>query len=84
MNYDKRLGNGPIPASPENYINEKQVEGLSILKKFGWKLICIRRSSKGSGTTLMKNGQEDAVGILGEDGILRINPDVQIRHSHKR
>jgi hypothetical protein len=84
MYYDKRLGKGPIPASPEHYINEKQVDGLSILKKFGWKLICIRRSSRGASTTLMKNGQEDAVGILGEDGILRISPDIQIRQSRKK
>ncbi|PUB87882.1 MAG: hypothetical protein DBP02_00350 [gamma proteobacterium symbiont of Ctena orbiculata] len=83
MHYDKRLGMGPIPASPERYINAKQVDGLSILKKFGWKLICIRRPSNGSCETLMKNGHDKAVGILGEDGILRINPDIQIRHSQK-
>jgi hypothetical protein len=83
MHYNKRFGLGPIPASPKKYINEKQVYGLSILKKFGWKLICIRRPSDGSSETLMKNGHEKAVGILGEDGILRINPNIQIRQSRK-
>jgi hypothetical protein len=84
MYNDKRMGLGPIPTSPERYINEKQVDGLSILKKFGWKLICIRRPSGGISETLMKNGHEKSVGILGEDGILRINPDIQIRQSAKK
>ncbi|MBT2971232.1 MAG: hypothetical protein KME56_19815 [Candidatus Thiodiazotropha sp. (ex Ctena orbiculata)] len=84
MYYDKRLGKGPIPASPEKYINERQVDGLSILKKFGWKLICIRRATEGASTTLMKNRQDQAVGVLGEDGILRISPDIQIRKTNKR
>jgi hypothetical protein len=84
MYNDKRLGKGPIPHSPERYINEKQVDGLSILKKFGWKLICIRRPSDGSITTVMKNGQAKEVGVLGEDGILRVNTDIQIRQSRRR
>lgn len=84
MYYDKRMGLGPIPSSPERYINEKQVDGLSILKKFGWRLICIRRPSDGNSETLMKNGHEKSVGILGEDGILRINPNIQIRQSTKK
>lgn len=82
MYNDKRLGMGPIPTSPEKFINEKQVDGLSILKKFGWKLVCIRRQTEGTCTTVMKNGHEQAIGVLGEDGILRINPDIQIRKSH--
>jgi hypothetical protein len=81
MYNDKRAGLGPIPSSPERYINEKQVDGLSILKKFGWKLICIRRPSEGTCETLMKNGHDKTVGILGQDGILRIDPDIQIRQS---
>jgi hypothetical protein len=84
MNNDKRAGLGPIPSSPERYINEKQVDGLSILRKFGWKLICIRRPSEGICETLMKNGHDKTVGVLGQDGILRINPDIQIRQSHRK
>lgn len=30
---------------------------------------------------LLKNGYEHAVGILGEDGILRIHPEIRIRQS---
>ncbi|MCU7814896.1 MAG: hypothetical protein KZQ89_04750 [Candidatus Thiodiazotropha sp. (ex Lucinoma kastoroae)] len=79
MSDDKRLGLGPIPISPENYINEKQVDGMTILKKFGWKLVCVRRPTIGEAITLLKNSHEQSVGVLGEDGILRIQPDIRIR-----
>jgi hypothetical protein len=84
MYNDKRSGLGPIPSSPERYINEKQVDGLSILKKFGWKLICIRRPLDGISETLVKNRRDKTVGVLGEDGILRIKPEIQIRQSHSK
>ena len=81
MPSEKRLGLGPIPTSPEMYINEKQVDGMSILKKFGWRLVCIRRPLLGDALTLLKNSHDKTVGILGEDGILRIHPEIKIRQS---
>ncbi|MES9831023.1 MAG: hypothetical protein ABW139_02155 [Candidatus Thiodiazotropha sp. DIVDIV] len=81
MSLEKRVGLGPIPNSPEMYINEKQVDGMSILKKFGWKLICIRRAQTGQALTLLKNRLDKTVGVLGEDGILRLQPEIKIRHS---
>jgi hypothetical protein len=79
MPADKRLGLGPIPASPEIYINEKQVDGMLILKKFGWRLVCIRRQALKDALPLFRNAQEKTVGVLGKDGILRILPDIKIR-----
>jgi hypothetical protein len=79
MNGEKRFGMGPIPKGPENYINERQVNGMPILRMFGWKLVCIRRSSINGITTILRNSQEDTLGILGEDGILRINDTLKIR-----
>ncbi len=76
---EKRFGMGPIPKGPENYINERQVNGMPILRKFGWKLVCIRRSSVDDITTILRNAHEDRLGILGEDGILRINNTLKIR-----
>ncbi|MCU7853720.1 MAG: hypothetical protein KZQ80_16055 [Candidatus Thiodiazotropha sp. (ex Monitilora ramsayi)] len=78
---EKRFGMGPIPTSPEYYLNEKQVSGMAILRKFGWKLVCIRRPSVSEITTVFKNYQENTVGILGEDGILRVSNDLKIRRS---
>ncbi|MCG7866609.1 MAG: hypothetical protein N0E59_16270 [Candidatus Thiodiazotropha taylori] len=81
MSSDKRVGMGPVPTSPEMYINEKQVEGMSILKKFGWKLVCIRRPGFGHALTVLKNSQERSIGVLGEDGILRLTPELKIRQA---
>jgi hypothetical protein len=82
MSSEKRIGLGPIPTYPKMYINEKQVNGISILKKFGWTLVCIRRSHMEEAMTLLKHAHEKAVGVLGEDGILRIQPEIKIRHTN--
>ncbi|MCU7877382.1 MAG: hypothetical protein KZQ84_11380 [Candidatus Thiodiazotropha sp. (ex Lucinoma borealis)] len=79
MSEEKRFGMNAIPATPELYINERQVDGMTILKKFGWKLVCVRRPTIGEAITLLKNSHEQSVGVLGEDGILRIQPDIRIR-----
>jgi hypothetical protein len=76
---EKRFGMGPIPEAPEVFINERQVNGMPILRKFGWKLLCIRRSSVPEATTILRNSREGLVGVLGQDGILRINPGLKIR-----
>lgn len=81
MEGDKRFGMGPVPTSPQYYLNETQVNGMSILRKFGWKLVCIRRPSVNEITTIFKNSQENSVGILGEDGILRVSCNLRIRSS---
>ena len=76
---EKRFGMGPIPKAPKFYLNEQQVNGMSILRKFGWNLVCIRRPSIDEVTTIFHNRQEDSVGVLGDDGILRISDKVKIR-----
>ena len=81
MQGEKRFGMGPVPTSPQYYLNEKQVSGMSILRKFGWQLVCIRRPSIDEITTIFKNRQENSVGILGEDGILRVTHSLRIRKS---
>ena len=81
MNGEKRFGMGPVPNSPEFYVNEQQVTGMSILRKFGWKLVCIRRPSFDEVMPIFRNSHENAVGILGADGILRISHDLRIRKS---
>jgi len=79
MTGEKRFNMGPVPTRPEYYLNEQQVNGMSVLRKFGWKLLCIRRSSINEVTTILKSRQENAVGILGKDGILRVTPTLKVR-----
>ena len=52
---------------------------MPILRKFGWKLVCVRRNSVNDVTTILRNSRENLVGILGEDGILRINDSLKLR-----
>ncbi|MES9992643.1 MAG: hypothetical protein ABW098_11850 [Candidatus Thiodiazotropha sp.] len=76
---NRRTGEGPIPSIPELYINEQQVHGLAILRKFGWKLVCIRRSDQLNPSVILKNRAEGVLAILQADGILRISQDLEIR-----
>jgi hypothetical protein len=79
MTGEKRFGMGPIPEAPEQYLTERQVNGMPILRMFGWKLVCIRRPSLNDITAIFRNSQEGSIGILGADGILRISDSLQIR-----
>jgi len=81
MEGEKRFNMGPVPTRPEFYINETQVSGLSVLRKFGWKLVCIRRPSPDDVTTILRNNHENSVGVLGEDGVLRISRNLKVRNS---
>ena len=76
---EKRFGMGPIPKAPEEYLTERQVNGMPILRMFGWKLVCIRRPDLGQALTVLKNSQEKSIGVLDEDGILILSPELKIR-----
>jgi hypothetical protein len=77
---NRRNGAGPIPVEPEHYINEQQVHGLIILKKFGWRLICIRRCEETSSSVILKNSYDGLVGLLQMDGVLRISKELKVRN----
>ncbi|MES9992845.1 MAG: hypothetical protein ABW098_12880 [Candidatus Thiodiazotropha sp.] len=76
---DLRKGMGPIPSDPEVYLNREQVNGLSVLRKFGWRIVCVRRPSLFDTTTIMRHKNSKKLGILGSDGILRITENIKIR-----
>lgn len=81
---ERRNGASPIPSDPELYINEKQVHGLIILKKFGWKLVCIRRCQDLYPSVILKNKSEGLVGLLEYDGILKLSNDLNIRNKTRK
>lgn len=84
MIQDRRNGASPIPSDPELYINEQQVHGLIILKKFGWKLVCIRRCQNLYPSVILRNKNEGRVGLLEYDGILKLSDDLCIRNKTKK
>ena len=79
MEFEKRIGLGPIPSSPKDYLNVIQVNGMSILSKFGWRLVCIRRPSIEDVETVIRSSLDGSVGILGKDGILRLSQNLKVR-----
>lgn len=82
--HERRTGASPIPSDPELYINEQQVHGLIILKKFGWKLVCIRRCQDLYPTVILKNKGEGRVGLLEYNGILKLSDDLNIRSKTRK
>jgi hypothetical protein len=79
---DRRNGASPIPSDPELYINEYQVHGLIILKKFGWKLVCIRRCHDLFPSVILNNRIEGRVGVLQHNGVLMLRDDLKIRNQN--
>jgi hypothetical protein len=71
---------GPIPSEPESYLRREQVNGLAVLRKFGWRIVCVRRPSKIITTTILINKDTKKLGVLGSDGILRLTENIKIRN----
>ncbi|MBT2969973.1 MAG: hypothetical protein KME56_13830 [Candidatus Thiodiazotropha sp. (ex Ctena orbiculata)] len=80
---EQRIGMGPIPTEPKYYLNREQVNGLAVLRKFGWRIVCIRRPSLFETTTIMLHKNSNKLGVLGIDGILRITDNIKIRDKTK-
>jgi hypothetical protein len=81
---DKRKGMGPIPSEPESYLKREQVNGLAVLRKFGWRIVCIRRPTRYHTTTILINKETRKLGVLGRDGILRLTDNIKIRDRSKQ
>ena len=79
MEIDQRTGQSPVPSSPAFFLNQKQINGMEVLEKFGWELAFIRRPLFSEVIPVVKNHQENAVGILGVDGILTISHQLKLR-----
>ncbi|MEW8027353.1 MAG: hypothetical protein AB2809_05990 [Candidatus Thiodiazotropha sp.] len=75
---------GPIPSEPKYYLKKEQVNGLAVLRKFGWRIVCIRRPSVFDTTTILFNKHTNKLGVLGSDGILRLTNNIKIRDRSKK
>jgi hypothetical protein len=84
MYQERRNGASPIPTDPEFYITEQQVQGLIILKKFGWKLVCIRRCHDLYPSVILKNKSEGRVGVLEYNGVLKLSEGVCVRSKTRK
>lgn len=78
---DRRIGISAIPSDPKSYLNEQQLLGLIHLREFGWTTFCVRRPSQRYATTILRNRHNRLLGILNQDGTLRLAEDLKVRDS---
>jgi hypothetical protein len=80
---DRRIGIDAIPSDPKSYLNEQQQLGLIHLREYGWRTFCVRRLSGGSATTILRNRFNQKLGILSENGMLRLVEHLKLRDSSR-
>ncbi|MES9990836.1 MAG: hypothetical protein ABW098_02720 [Candidatus Thiodiazotropha sp.] len=78
---DRRIGISAIPSDPKSYLNEEQQLGLIHLREYGWTTFCVRRPAGDSATTILRNKHNRMLGILSEDGTLRLAQNLKVRDS---
>jgi hypothetical protein len=76
---DRRIGISAIPSDPKSYLNVQQQLGLIHLREYGWTTFCVRRPSEDSATTILRNKYNKRLGILNEDGTLRLAEYLKVR-----
>ncbi|MEW8505346.1 MAG: hypothetical protein AB2598_01470 [Candidatus Thiodiazotropha sp.] len=76
---DRRIGISAIPSDPKSYLNEQQQLGLIHLREYGWTTFCVRHPSDESTTTILRNKHNRMLGILCEDGTLRLAQNLKVR-----
>ncbi|MBT3045853.1 MAG: hypothetical protein G8D61_19205 [gamma proteobacterium symbiont of Ctena orbiculata] len=80
---DRRIGISAIPSDPKSYLNEQQLLGLIHLREYGWTTFCVRRASgdRENTITILRNRHNRMLGILSEDGTLRLAQNLKVRDS---
>jgi SUMO ligase MMS21 Smc5/6 complex component len=76
---DRRIGISAIPSDPKSYLNEQQQLGLMHLREYGWTTFFVRHPSETSATTILRNKHNKMLGILNEDGTLRLAQNLKVR-----
>ena len=80
---ERRRGVSPIPAVPFRYLTKQQINGLKILKEFGWGLVCVRRRSDTDPIMILRNCQDKSFASLSERRTLKLSNDLIVRDPHR-
>ena len=76
---ERRMGIGPVPPSPKDFVTSQQASRLFDLRRSGWQLICIRRHDPDRPEIILGNQSESQTGILSADGSLRVSSRIKLR-----
>ena len=79
VNKEKRKGAISIPVNLEERLNEAQRQALPGIEFLGWKPRYLRQSLFMAPVLVMHNSIDGRIGILGEDGKIRIQTNIEVR-----
>jgi hypothetical protein len=78
---ERRTGIKAIPSDPNSYLNKQQQLGLIHLREYGWTTFCVRRHPGERSITILRNKHNRRLGILNEEGHLRLTENLKIREA---
>jgi hypothetical protein len=76
---EKRKGEPSIPVSLEVMLNKVQLQALPGIEFLGWKPWFFRKSLFMAPVLVMHNSNDGRIGILDENGRIRIQTDIKVR-----
>lgn len=79
MDTNKRMGIPPIPPDYENLLTASQMVALRSIEGYGWSLHFVRREGLETPIPVIKGADGVAIGMIDEDGNLKLNPHINIR-----
>jgi hypothetical protein len=79
MDREKRNGNTPIPANLMEKLSEAQRKALPGIKCAGWEPWFLRQQMFQAPTLVMNNAIDGRIGLMDQDGRLRIQDDIKVR-----
>jgi hypothetical protein len=80
---ERRIGIKAIPSNPKSYLNKQQQLGLIHLREYGWTTFCVRRNPGERSITILRNRHNRRLGILNEEGHLRLTENLKIRDARQ-
>jgi hypothetical protein len=81
---EKRKGEPSIPVSLEVMLNKVQLQALPGIEFLGWKPWFFRKSLFMAPVLVMHNSNDGRIGILDEDGRIRIQTDIKVREEESQ
>ena len=79
MERERRKGMAPVPEKLRDVLNDAQMLSLNKLAGFGWSLEFVRRPLFQEVVPVLFHPDTTKYGILGDDGTLNTQPEIQIR-----
>jgi hypothetical protein len=84
MENDRRCGTEPIPTKLDEVLNEAQRKTLPGIEYSGWELCFFRKRLFLDPEIMIRNCNDNRLGIFEYDGSIRVEADIKIRDEDDR